>query len=311
MSFNVAGLSAYIENADFPLIAAVQVSSDTASLATKQLGIKGSSKLHYLTSDIVFQDGANCTRSASGTTTLTDRTITVGDIAIYENLCAKDLVGKYAQIYMAQGAAGDKVLPEEVNAAYMQQKMEGIKKQIEVSDWTGDTLSGTNNLSYYDGWAKQIDAGSPVDGNTGAVTVATGVTAANIIAILQGMFLSIPQNVRGKEDLSIFMPRGYYDLYVIALINANLYHYVGEDGVTKLHGTNVAVRPTDGLNAVDRMFCTWNGNLVIGMDGDEEQDNLEVRLDPVTEKNIFFDAEFKRGTQVFFTEEVVEFTLVP
>ena len=311
MSFNVAGLSAYIENADFPLIAAVQVSSDTASLATKQLGIKGSSKLHYLTSDIVFQDGANCTRSASGTTTLTDRTITVGDIAIYENLCAKDLVGKYAQIYMAQGAGGDKVLPEEVNAAYMQQKMEGIKKQIEVSDWTGDTGSGTNNLSYYDGWAKLIDAGSPVDGNTGAVTVATGVTAANIIAILQGMFLSIPQNVRGKEDLSIFMPRGYYDLYVIALINANLYHYVGEDGVTKLHGTNVAVRPTDGLNAVDRMFCTWNGNLVIGMDGDEEQDNLEVRLDPVTEKNIFFDAEFKRGTQVFFTEEVVEFTLVP
>ena len=289
----------------------MQVSSDTASLATKQLGIKGSSKLHYLTSDVVFQDGANCTRSASGTTTLTDRTITVGDIAIYENLCAKDLVGKYAQIYMAQGAAGDKVLPEEVKAAYIQQKIEGIKKQIEVSDWTGDSLSGTNNLSYYDGWAKQIDAGSPVDGNTGAVTVATGVTAANIIAILQGMFLSIPQNVRGKEDLSIFMPRGYYDLYVIALINANLYHYVGEDGVTKLHGTNVAVRPTDGLNAVDRMFCTWNGNLVIGMDGDEEQDNLEVRLDPVTEKNIFFDAEFKRGTQVFFTEEVVEFTLVP
>jgi len=47
------------------------------------------------------------------------------------------------------------------------------------------------------------------------------------------------------------------------------------------------------------------------MDGDEEQDNLEVRLDPVTEKNIFFDCNFKRGTQVFFTEEVVEFTLVP
>jgi len=311
MSFNVAGLSAYIENADFPLIAAVQVSSDTAALATKQLGIKGSSKMHYLTSDVVFQDGANCTRSASGTTTLTDRTITVGDVAIYENLCAKDLVGKYAQIYMAQGAAGDKVLPAEVDAAFMQQKMEGIKKQLEVSDWAGDTGSGTNNLSYYDGWVKQIDAGSPVDGNTGAVTVATGVSTTNIISLLQGMFLSIPQNIRGREDLSLFLPREWYDYYVIALINANLYHYVGEDGVTKLHGTNVAIRPTDGLVGLDRMFLTWNGNLVIGMDGDEEQDNLEVRLDPVTEKNIFFDCNFKRGTQVFFTEEVVEFTLVP
>jgi len=254
MSFNVAGLSAYIENADFPLIAAVQVSSDTAALATKQLGIKGSSKMHYLTSDVVFQDGANCTRSASGTTTLTDRTITVGDVAIYENLCAKDLVGKYAQIYMAQGAAGDKVLPAEVDAAFMQQKMEGIKKQLEVSDWAGDTGSGTNNLSYYDGWVKQIDAGSPVDGNTGAVTVATGVSTANIISLLQGMFLSIPQNIRGREDLSLFLPREWYDYYVIALINANLYHYVGEDGVTKLHGTNVAIRPTDGLVGLDRMF---------------------------------------------------------
>jgi len=47
------------------------------------------------------------------------------------------------------------------------------------------------------------------------------------------------------------------------------------------------------------------------MDGDEEQDNLEVRLDPVTEKKIFFECNLKRGTQVFFTEEGVEFTLVP
>lgn len=311
MSFNVAGLTAYIENQDFPLIAAVQVSSDTASLAYKQTGIKGSSKLHFLTSDVVFQDGANCTRSASGTTTLTDRTITVGDIAIYENLCAKDLIGKYTQVYMALGSAGDKVLPAEIDAAFMQQKMEGLKSQLEISDWQGDTGSGTNNLSYYDGWAKIIDAGSPVDGNTGAVTVATGVTASNIIAILQGMFLSIPQNVRGRADLSMFMPREFYDLYVVALINANLFHYVGEDGVTKLHGTNIAIRPTDGLNGTDRIFCTYNENLVIGMDGDEEQDNMVVRLDPVTEKNIFFDVDFKRGCQVFFTEEVVEFTLVP
>ena len=311
MSFTVSGLAAYIENQDFPLVAQIQVSSNTAALASKQTGIKGSSKLHFLASTIVFQDGANCTRSANMATTLTDRTLTVGDIALYEDLCAKDLIGKYTQIYMQKGAAGDSVLPSEIDAVYMQQKMEGLKKQLEISDWQGDTGSGTNNLSYYDGWAKIIDAGSPVDGNTGSVTVATGVTTANIIAILQAMFLEIPQNIRDRADLSIFMPREFYDKYVVALINANLFHYVGEDGISKLHGTNVAVRPTDGLNGTNRMFLTWNENLVIGMDGDADEDSMVVRLDPVTEKNIFFDVNFKRGTQVYFTEEVVEFTLVP
>jgi hypothetical protein len=306
MSFTVSGLAAYIENQDFPLVAQIQVSSNTAALASKQTGIKGSSKLHFLASTIVFQDGANCTRSANMATTLTDRTLTVGDIALYEDLCAKDLIGKYTQIYMQKGAAGDSVLPAEIDAVYMQQKMEGLKKQLEISDWQSVVGSGTNNLSYYDGWIEIIDAGSPVTGNTGSVT---SVTSANIIAVLQAMFLAIPQNIRGREDLSVFMPREYYDLYVVALINANLFHFVGEDGVSKLHGTNIAVRPTDGLNGTDRMFLTWNENLVIGMDGDADEDNMTVRLDPVTEKNIFFDVNFKRGTQVYFTEEVVEFTL--
>ena len=46
-----------------------------------------------------------------------------------------------------------------------------------------------------------------LEGVTGATaeagTVATGVTSSNIIAILQGMFLSIPQNIRGREDYHV------------------------------------------------------------------------------------------------------------
>ena len=38
---------------------------------------------------------------------------------------------------------------------------------------------------------------------------------------------------------------------------------------------------------------------------------MKVRLDPVSEKSIFFDATFKRGVQYAFGDEIVEFTLVP
>ena len=73
MSFNVAALAAYIEDRDFPLIGELQVSPElTAGAATKQIGMKGTSNIHYLETDMIFQDGANCTRSASGTTTFTE-----------------------------------------------------------------------------------------------------------------------------------------------------------------------------------------------------------------------------------------------
>lgn len=312
MSFDVSALSDYIENRDFPLVGAIQFDPEmTAAMATVQSGIKGKSNLHFLSTDVVFQDGNNCDRVANGTTTLTDKTITVADITISEDLCMADLVQKWAQILLQEGTlAGKQMLPEEIASIYFDEKRKLTAQALDVADWQGDTGSGTANLQRYDGWIIFIDAGSPVDGNTGNVTVATGVDELNIIAILQGMFLSQPQNIRTSTDNSIFLPWEWYNFYIIALINANLFHYKGEDGIPDLFGTNVKIKPTFGLNETDRMFLTWNRNLVIGVDG-ENDGEYDFRLDPVTNKKIFVDADFTRGTQVQFVEDVVEFTLVP
>ena len=67
MAFDLTALTAYIEDQDFPILSACQAKGITASLVTKQAGIKGSSNLNNLATDVVFQDGDNCTRSASGT----------------------------------------------------------------------------------------------------------------------------------------------------------------------------------------------------------------------------------------------------
>lgn len=313
MAFSLGTLAAYIEDQDFPLIAQMQAAGGLAEVADIQTGIKGSSHLQFLSTDVVFGSDA-CTRTASGTTALTQRTLTVGAIAVSENLCIKDLNGYWAQVLVKKGAAGEEEMPSEIEAVYMEKKMNAMQNQLTISDFQGDTTSATNNLSYYDGLLKIVDAGAAVDGNTGGVTVATTISTANVLAILDAMWSAIPENISNAEDLSLFIPISVYKKYVVALKNANLFHYSGDGEQERLYGTNVALRPTVGLPGAagsERMILTRNANIVIGMDGDADEDAMKVRLDPVTEKNIFFDVTFKRGVQVRFIDEVVEFTLVP
>ena len=313
MAFSLGTLAAYIEDQDFPLIAQMQASGGLAEVADIQTGIKGSSHLQFLSTDVVFGSDA-CTRTASGTTALTQRTLTVGAIAVSENLCIKDLNGYWAQVLVKKGAAGEEEMPSEIEAVYMEKKMNAMQNQLTISDFQGDTASATNNLSYYDGLLKIVDAGAAVDGNTGGVTVATTISTSNVLAILDDMWSAIPENISNADDLSLFIPISVYKKYVVALKNANLFHYSGDGEQERLYGTNVALRPTVGLPGAagsERMILTRNANIVIGMDGDADEDAMKVRLDPVTEKNIFFDVTFKRGVQVRFIDEVVEFTLVP
>lgn len=313
MAFSLGTLAAYIEDQDFPLIAQMQAAGGLAEVADIQTGIKGSSHLQFLSTDVVFGSDA-CTRTASGTTALTQRTLTVGAIAVSENLCIKDLNGYWAQVLVKKGAAGEEEMPSEIEAVYMEKKMNAMQNQLTISDFQGDTASATNNLSYYDGLLKIVDAGAAVDGNTGGVTVATTISTANVLAILDDMWSAIPENIANADDLSLFVPISVYKKYVVALKNANLFHYSGDGEQERLYGTNVALRPTVGLPGAagsERMILTRNANIVIGMDGDADEDAMKVRLDPVTEKNIFFDVTFKRGVQVRFIDEVVEFTLVP
>ena len=313
MAFNLAGLAAYIEDQDFPLIAQMQATGGLAEVADIQTGIKGSSHLQFLSTDIIFGADA-CTRSASGSTALTQRTLTVGAIAVSEDICVKDLNGYWAQVLVKKGAAGEEEMPAEIEAVYMAKKMNAMANQLTISDFQGDTASAVNNLSFYDGILKIVDAGAAVNGNTGGVTVANTISTANVLTILDAMWSSIPDNISDAEDLSLWVPTSVYKKYVIALKNANLFHYSGDGEQERLYGTNVSLRPTVGLPGAagtERMLLTRDSNLVIGMDGDADEDVMKVRLDPVTEKNIFFDVTFKRGTQVRFVNEVVEFTLVP
>ena len=314
MAFDVSALSAYIENQDFPLIAQMQATGGLAEKVNIQTGIKGSSNLQFLSTDVVFGSDS-CTRVGADTTTLSNRTITVGAIAVSEDLCIKDLNGYWAQVLIKKGAAGEEEMPAEIEAVYMAKKMNALKNQLAISDFQGSLVSGTNNLSYYNGLLVQLDADATVvDGNTGAVTVATGISSSNVLDILDGMWESIPDSIADAEDLSLWVPTSVYKKYVVALKNANLFHYSADGEQEFLYGTNVKLCKTIGLPGAagtERMVLSRDSGITVGLDGDSDEDAMTVRLDPVSEKSIFFDVTFKRGISYSFGNEIVEFTLVP
>lgn len=311
MAFDLTALTAYIEDMDYPLIAQTQATAGIAQLPSLnvQVGIKGSSNIQLHATDVIFQaDG--CGRSANGTSTFSKRTITVGDIAVHEDLCTKDLNGYWLQKMVRRGTNGETEVPGEIEGLWLNDKLSRVSRALAIADWQGDTASGTNNLSYYDGLLKIIDAETTVNGNPTGITVATGIDETNIISILQGMYKLVPENIIAEGDLSIFLGDDLYRCYVNALINANLFHFIGEDGVTRLHGTDIKLVRDTGLTGTNRLIATRDSNLYLGMDGEEGEDELLVWYSEDDRINKF-TMSFKRGWQIAYPDEIVEFTLVP
>jgi len=312
MAFDVSAISAYIENEDFPIIGKIQVALDmTAGKGvTIVKAVKGDTKLHFAETDIIFQSGGGCARTAAGTTTRTDLTLTAGRIAIAEDLCFDDLAGKWDQTKMKQGLLnGIQTEPDDFAKWYFDEKTAKMKQAIEIADWRADTSSGSANYNKYNGWIKLIDAGSPVDGNT---SNETSVTTSNIITIMDNMFLAIPTNLKYRTDLVCFLPYSWHQMYGVATKNANYFNNAGgQENISYILGTTVKLIPTYGLETLmpyGRMFLTYPDNLVLGIDL-ESDENFSSRIDPLTNKKLLVDAQFTRGCQIKYTADVVEFTI--
>ena len=311
MGLDVTGLSVYTDENKLDLIKKSVLEGRTLNYITVQPDIKSSATINIIDSTLVGQAGS-CGFNSDGTTVLSQRTIGVAPIKVNESICVDTLESYYTQKMMNAGSYNESIPFEQI---YAEDKAEKIADMLESIVWKGDTL-GAGNLALADGLLKVIDAeASVVDGNSGAVTVATGITAANIVDIVDGMVGAVPADIIDAEDIVLFMGYDNYRTYAKALRDANLFAYTGaEDQGEKFSqmvpGTNVKVIAVKGLNGTSRLILSRTANLYVGTDllNDAEQfsifyskDNDEVR----------FVAKLKIGTQIAFPEFVVEFTLVP
>lgn len=306
MALNVNALGAYVDERRLPLIGRTIRGSKTAKLLSLQTGVKGVGAINLVTADIEFGDGLACGWDEAGETALTQRLITTGAIKINTSFCDKSLLNTWAG-YDVKVAAGEKNLPFEED--FTNAQIEGISETLEVALWQGDITNLDPNLNRFDGLIKIIDNEATVidADNTGI----NAITVANVMDAVDNVILAIPSVLLGKKDVVIAAGADTFQKYVMALKNANLFHYKydTEEGLELvIPGTNVRLVAVDGLNGTDRMFAFRTSNVFLGTDleGDAEtfkiwysEDNREFRM----------VVEFVMGVQVAYPDEVVQFTV--
>jgi len=302
MSFSLGTLTAYTEQQRLPLITKAVFSARTAALFTKQVGIKSAAALNLMDTDAALAAGTACGWTASGTTTFTQRNITVAPIKIQEALCPRSLEQYWMQSQLTAGSQYDGVPFEQ---AFAEQKALRIAEALENAIWSGSTLV-TGLLTILN-----AASGSTVSGNTAAVS---SITTANAIQVFDNIYNQIPQAILTRNDLVMFCGWNNFRTLIGAFKSNTgvMYNQVDlqglADGDIIYPGTNVRVVAVPGLTGTNRIVCSYLGNFFYGTDllSDEENFSLWYSKD---NDEVRFQAAFKVGVQVAYPDLVVDFRL--
>ena len=314
MAFNVSALADYTEQNEALLVTSSVLGAKTASLIKSagnvMVGVKSSETINIMDTDAIFQSGGSCGFNASGSTSFTQRTVTVGKIKVNEALCPKDLEAKYLQKALPTGSMYDAIPFEQ---EFTDKKAKRIASQLEIALWQGDTTSVNVNLNKFDGLVKLVGAASGVvDANTSTYISGaplSSITAANVVSIFDGVYKAIPAQIVSEDDVHIFCGMDVFRTYTIALKNANLFHYsidVKADNEFILPGTTIKVVAVQGLNGTNKIYAMRLSNLFLGTDLLNEEEKFEIFYAKEADQ-VRFVSEFKMGVNFAFPDEIVKF----
>lgn len=316
MALSLGTLTSYTKQLVKPLLTSAVFEAKTQQLI-KDGGIvipnaKSVVAIPLMDTDAVFGTDS-CSFDPSGTTTFTQRTITVGKIKVEEKICPKDLEAYFTQEALKAGSTYEDFGNAEFQTAYLNKKNARIAAQLETAIWQGDiTGSGGANLNKFDGLSKLIAAGSPVNANvsgyTGVATITT-VTQSNVVAATEGIYKAIPAAVLAKGDVKIFVGNDWYRLLIMAYRALNLFSYNPQDANASsfiLPATNVEVISTNGLNGTGDAYAISLSNMAMAVDLVDESESYKMWWSE-DNNDIRFRVAFKMGVNVAFTNECVSF----
>jgi len=316
MSLSLSGLTSYTKQLVKPLLTSAVFDAKTQQMIKDNgiviPGAKSAVQIPLMDTDANFQTDA-CGWNASGTTTFTQSTITVGKIKIEEAICVKDLEAYFTQEALKAGSTYTEFQNADFQAAYLDKKNKRIASQLETAIWQGDTTgSGGMNLNKFDGFSKLVASASVnanVSGYNGTTGAITTITASNVVAATEGIYKAIPVAVLAKGDVKIFVGNDWYRLLILAYRALNLFAYNPQDVNASsfvLPGTNVEVVSTNGLNGTGDAYAASLSNMAIAVDlVDEDQAYTMFYSQDFNE--IRFRAAFKLGVGTGFASEWVRF----
>jgi hypothetical protein len=301
-NYNVDNLATYVEQNRNELLNKLIFEGDTISRMHKQVGVKTKATINTLDTDPVFQDGKECGYNAEGTATLSQREISTGIIKVNMDICPKSLLGTYAEYLVRMSAVeeGDRLPFEQEFTANLVNK---IKTGLEKAVWQGDTASDDATLKHFDGLLKIAGAESEVV-KVSASAVSTPDAAYEAV---QKMYLAIPEETI-DDKACIFVSPSVFRLFMVKLVQANLYHYSGAQNEDVREfifpGTNVRVVSAKGLSGTNKMLAASENNLYYGTDREGDAEVLKLWFSD--DDDVFkCKVQWNSGVQFAFPDRVV------
>jgi len=324
-TFSLSGLAAYTDENRADIVTKSILGAKTMGLVDVRAGIKSAMKIPILDTTANFQVGGSCAFNTSGTTTVTQTTITPVSLKLNMSWCPSELEAYFTQKYLKAGAlySGTYDSQEGIDNAFFtavtDRVQQYINKQVEAMLWLGNTATTADpNLKLMNGFIKTIDTAATAI----AATPVASITALTARAIFEEIiFLKIPNQILDDSPV-VFCSQEDYRLLLNALWQANLYNYIpttanGSAGLELIYpGTNVRVIAVPGLNADNglglptaakhRIFAGTASNFVVGVDLENDIQNFDLWYSK-DNREVRMVMDFKLGVANHFTDQIVQY----
>jgi hypothetical protein len=312
MALDLTGLTAYIDEQNFPMVTKALIGGRTASLLTPQLGVKGKTKINLMDVDVVMQDGSGCAWNASGNVDLTQREIDAKQVKINLEFCPKELNAYYWRTQMAAGTHQESLPFEEQFANYLVEK---VQNEIEKVIWNGDFAGGSGNLAMFDGLIIPSASFTDCNVSTGSfpTPLATAITISNVLEAIERIYVETPSAAVAKGDFKIFLGTDKFRVLAAALMNGNgltsaggqLNNYTSSFDPLRLifPGTNIEIVGVGGLEASNDIVGFSVANAFLGMDLSEDSSKIESWYSQ-DDRKFRVAMEFTMGTQFAYPDQV-------
>jgi len=325
MAFSLGAISAWTEElgdkGDFIMKSILSAKTIQAlPRIDKRYGISGfTEKIPTIESNSLWQAGAACGFTTSGSTTVEQISLTTVPIKVQESWCLQDL-----ETYSIH-----KLLPKNDRPETFQlldiivgRKLAQTALKLESAIWQAKTVyTNATHLKHFNGLISVSDtAGTAV-----AATQQASITTSTIRGIIEEIaYTKIPSAIR---DLGAVIVCGYdtFNIYRNKLMVDNLYHFnptndAMQEYSMNVFGTNVKLIGLPGLNndnAVDtgalptavknRIFATYEDNILMGFNAPAGMEDFKVWYSD-DDQLLKFSTRFFYGNQIKYNDLVVQYT---
>lgn len=329
MGFDVSGLVAHIkeDSLDFSMKSITGSKIFDSGFRVME-GIKPgvTVKVPNIEQTAPFRASNSCAITPSGTTAFGQTNITTTAIEVTPEWCLYDLEQYFTYAGLPAGAKADSwskmnVVTDRL-AAQIARRVGYMLMQGKTTFTNDSALSSLNGIL-----AKIDTAGSAIAGNTGSVTVATGITTSNVLTIFDALIAAIPNAIFTSSMPTVMVGYDTYRTLCTALRNSNAFNFYttagdfeGKSGLV-YPGTSVRIVPMNDMNNTqtlesgviptahqNRMLALNPERVIIGTDKLGDMTDFDVWYDPNTRKLKMF-CRFTLGVALEFIDEIVQFKL--